>query len=163
MFSVQSSAEADAFYLGQSFFFNPGQPALIVVATDPLNNRVTCTVDVVVAGVVAGSTMTLTTTGDYLPQIRFTPTPTGGHDLTIWYIPHAPELTADTHVWNGFNGWEEYAIVDAAIKCLEKEESDTGALEMRKQRLIMRIQSLASARDQGFPETVTDARERWRW
>ena len=111
-----------------------------------------------------GDTIHLGNQGDYVPRIRFTPEPTGSTDVTAWYIPHAPELGADTDVWNGFNGWEEYVVVDAAIKCLEKEESDTQVLELRKQRLVMRIQSLAASCDQGFPERVTDvASNQWRW
>ena len=47
-------------------------------------------------------------------------------------------------------------VVDSAIKCLEKEESSTVALERRKERLIQRINGLASAHDDGFPERVTD-------
>lgn len=148
--------DTEVFYPGQRLIYNAAQPAIIVASTDPANNRVVFTVDLTATALVVGNQLSQEATGDYLPQIRFTPTPTGATSITIWYIPHAPVLVSSTDVWNGFNGWEEYAIVDAAIKCLEKEESDTGSLEMRKQRLIMRIQSLAGARDQGFPEQVTD-------
>ncbi len=95
--------------------------------------------------------------GTYNHRITFKPTPPAGLNITLLYIPHAPVLvTGATDVWDGFNGWEEYAIVDSAIKCLEKEESSTVALERRKERLIQRINGLASAHDDGFPERVTD-------
>lgn len=97
------------------------------------------------------------TTGDYTHQITLKPAPTAsGTNITLLYIRHAPELDLDTDVWDGFNGWEEYAIVDAAIKCLEKEESSTIALERRKERLIERIEGLASSHDNSFPERVVD-------
>lgn len=101
-------------------------------------------------------------TGVYQHQITIKPTSSAsGRDYTLIYIPHAPVLNNDVDVWDGFNGWEEYAIVDSTIKCLEKEESSTLAQERRKERLIGRIEGLASAHDDGFPERVTDVTRRW--
>ena len=100
--------------------------------------------------------------GTYHHQITLAPEPPAGRVVTLLFIPHAPSLSElrPTDVWDGFNGWEEYAIVDAAIKCLEKEESSTIALDRRKQRLIDRINGLASAHDDGFPERVVDVAAR---
>lgn len=53
--------------------------------------------------------------------------------------------------------WREYVIVDAAIKVLAKEESDTGALEARKQWLLSRIRANAPPRDVQA-KTMVDAR-----
>lgn len=104
-----------------------------------------------------------TTTGVYKHRISFSPTPGAVVPIRLLCIPHAPELDNDTDVWDGFNGWEEYVVVDSAIKCLEKEESSTVALERRKERLIGRIEGLASAHDDGFPERVTDVTGRLRY
>ena len=101
------------------------------------------------------------TTGVYKHRISFSPVPDSGTTVRLIYIPHAPVLDNDADVWDGFNGWEEYVVVDAAIKCLEKEESSTVALERRKERLIERIEGLASAHDDGFPERVTDVTYRF--
>jgi hypothetical protein len=95
-------------------------------------------------------------TGAYTNQIRFTPAPDGSTDIRIWYIPRSPELTADSDKLQGFNGWEEYVVIDAAMKMLEKEESNTEALVLRKNRIIQRIYSMAQARDYNFPEQVVD-------
>lgn len=54
------------------------------------------------------------------------------------------------------NGWEEYISVDAAIKCKQKEESDTSSLEMRKAALLQRITAAASNRDEVEQEFVMD-------
>lgn len=102
-------------------------------------------------------------TGVYTPRVRFTPEPTGSHTVTVWYVPHAPVLDADTDVWDGFNGWEEYAVVFAAIRMMEKEESDASHLHVRLERLRQRIQSLSGARDQGMPEHVQDLDAVWSW
>lgn len=57
---------------------------------------------------------------------------------------------------NDFNGWSEYVIIDAAIKCLVKEESDVSVLMMEKKQVLDRIEAMASNRDAGEPERVTD-------
>jgi uncharacterized protein YdcH (DUF465 family) len=55
-------------------------------------------------------------------------------------------------------GYEEYVVVDAAIKCLQKEESDVQMLMVQKQQLKERIENAASNRDQGEPTAITDSR-----
>lgn len=57
---------------------------------------------------------------------------------------------------NTYNGWEEYVTIDAAVKCLQKEESDVSMLLAQKQALIDRIENMAANRDAGEPERVTD-------
>lgn len=109
---------------------------------------------------------TVAADGTYKHQISFIPTPTSVRTMKLLYVPHAPEFTLAniaTDKWDGFNGWEEYVVVDSAIKCLEKEESSTVALERRKERLIGRIEGLASAHDDGFPERVADIAGRFRY
>ena len=55
-----------------------------------------------------------------------------------------------------YNGWEEYVTIDAAIKCLQKEESDVSMLMAQKQAIKNRIHNMAANRDAGDPESVTD-------
>lgn len=57
---------------------------------------------------------------------------------------------------DGVNGWEEYIVVDAAMKCLQKEESDVSVLMAEKSALKQRIEAMASNRDAGKPERITD-------
>lgn len=65
---------------------------------------------------------------------------------------------------NGVNGWEDYVVVDAAIKCLVKEESDPRALMEQKQGLLKRIEAMAANRDAGKPEKITDvSKQNWPW
>jgi hypothetical protein len=64
------------------------------------------------------------------------------------------ELTDD------LNQWQDYIVVDAAIKCLQKEESDVSVLAATKMALINRINNAASNRDAGTPETVSAVRNR---
>jgi hypothetical protein len=59
-------------------------------------------------------------------------------------------------VADGVSGWTEYIIVDAAIKAMQKEESDVTVLQQQKMALIQRIEAAAANRDAGNPMTVSD-------
>ncbi len=53
--------------------------------------------------------------------------------------------------------WSDYIIVDSAIKCLAKEESDPSVLIMQKQALMARIQKMAPNKDNAQPKHVSDS------
>ena len=65
----------------------------------------------------------------------------------MWYIPKRTPLLVDADVMDGVNGFHQYVVVDAAIKCLRKEESDTSHLDIEKEALIKRIEAMAPNRD----------------
>jgi len=81
----------------------------------------------------------------------------------LWYIPVYTPLVGLSATVNGMNGWEEYIVVDAAIKMLLKEESSTTALEREKQALLTRIANAASNRDPDQPERVSTVENRNDW
>jgi hypothetical protein len=76
--------------------------------------------------------------------------------LNIWYIPRPVALVADASVIDGVSGWEEYVIIDAAIKCLQKEESDVSVLMAQKMNKLKAIEDAASNRDIGTSKTMSD-------
>jgi len=59
-------------------------------------------------------------------------------------------------VADGISGWLEYVITDAAIKMLQKEESDTSVLQLQKAALIKRVEAAGENRDAGSPATIAD-------
>lgn len=63
----------------------------------------------------------------------------------------------DKAVMDGIAGWEEFIVIDAAIKALIKEESDITALVLQRQELVDRIQGMAEGRDAGQAQHVSDA------
>jgi hypothetical protein len=93
-------------------------------------------------------------------DIKFIPSPAGGQIIRLWYIPRMENLLLDTDIVDGVSGWTEYIAVDAAIKALQKEESDVTVLMMQKQALIQRIEAAAENRDAGEPEVISPTR-RW--
>jgi len=88
-------------------------------------------------------------------NIEFLPEDSADGDYRIWYTPRLTRLSADTDTIDAVNGWEEYIVVDAAIKMLNKEESDVSALLIEKRELEERIEAMAENRD-GEPEIITD-------
>ena len=91
-------------------------------------------------------------------QIRLSPVPNAANTLRLWYIPNLPEMSSDSSTTDGVNGWEEFIVVDAAIKALQKEESDVSVLIAQKQGLIKRIEEAAENRDAGSGDRVSDVR-----
>ena len=89
-------------------------------------------------------------------QAWFIPRAAAGQTVRLFYVPRLSRLVEDTDVIDGISGWEEYVIVDAAIKAMVKEESDPAALMGQKAGLIARIESAAANRDAGNPMTVSD-------
>lgn len=97
-------------------------------------------------------------------NLQFIPTPAGAQYIRLWYIPRMNQLVQDTDILDGVSGWTEYVVIDAAIRALRKEESDTSELQLEKQAMIDRIQSSAMNRDAGQPDKISDTRnwtERW--
>lgn len=90
-------------------------------------------------------------------NLWFTPVPSAGQQIQLWYVPRMTTLAALTDTADGISGWTEYIITDAAIKCLQKEESDTSILQGQKAALIQRIMAMADSRDIGSPHKVSDS------
>lgn len=93
-------------------------------------------------------------------KIRFIPTPAAGQVIRVWYVPRMKQLLQDTDMLEGISGWSEYVVVDAAIKALTKEESDTTPLMNHKMMLKDRIEASAANRDIGEPDCISQTR-RW--
>jgi hypothetical protein len=91
-------------------------------------------------------------------KIQFIPTPSAGQTIGLWYFPRLTTLMRDYDILDGISGWEEYVVVDAAIKALRKEESDTQELMSEKMGLKQRIEEAAQGRDAGQPDTISDVR-----
>jgi hypothetical protein len=89
-------------------------------------------------------------------RLYITPTDSAPGNYRIWYVPVATVLTTDSSTLDGINGWEEYIVVDAARKCLAKEESDTSFMVQEKEALRQRIISASLRRDAGMPKKITD-------
>lgn len=91
-------------------------------------------------------------------NVEFVPVPASNQTIRYRYIPRPSTLLSDADTLDGISGYDEYVIVDAAIKAMQKEESDVSILMAQKQALRTRIESAAANRDAGAPEAVSDIR-----
>lgn len=82
--------------------------------------------------------------------------------FVVSVAPAASGATTLARCWSesttidGVSGWEEYIIIDAAMKAMGKEESDVSLLAQQKLAMIKRLQDMANNRDAGNPATVAD-------
>lgn len=73
-----------------------------------------------------------------------------------WYTPAFTTLAADGDSFDGVNGWEEYVVVDVAMKARVKGEEEAGDLMTAKALLRGRIQTMAGTRDASEPPRIVD-------
>jgi hypothetical protein len=74
----------------------------------------------------------------------------------LWYVPKVTPLDLDADIMGDVLDFAEYVIIDAAIKCLIKEESDISALMALKQKMELRVTTMAKSRNIDRPERVAD-------
>lgn len=93
-------------------------------------------------------------------QINFIPVPAGNQTIRLWYAPRLPSMLNDIDMTTlGYSGWIRYPIVRAAKYALDKEEgADTSKLDAEILFLKTRIEQMASNRDAGAPDTISETR-----
>ncbi len=93
-------------------------------------------------------------------QINFIPVPAGNQTIRLWYAPRLPALLKDSDLTTlGFSGWLRYPIVRAAKYALDKGDgNDTSKLDSEILFLKKRIEEMASNRDQGMPDCISETR-----
>ena len=62
----------------------------------------------------------------------------------------------DNTLIDGIAGWEEFVIIDAAIKAQGKQENDTTQLFAEREAMVQEIEAMAEARDLGQAFHVSD-------
>lgn len=63
---------------------------------------------------------------------------------------------SESQTVDGVSGWEEYIVLDAALKAMGKEESDVSLLAAQKLMMKQRLIDMAANRDAANPATVVD-------
>ena len=92
-------------------------------------------------------------------NIVFTPMPDTAKEVKVWYIPQAVQFSSSTDTdtkYDDINGYAEYVVVFAAIRMMQKEESDVQVLLAQQGDLRKRITDAAANRDADNPLSVTD-------
>ena len=101
--------------------------------------------------------------GGRLPRYRvvgsslyFSPIPSGVFSVTYYYTPAQTRLSSGSDTVDGVNGWEEWIVIDSAIKCLAKEESDVSYLMAQREKIEQRIARHAGRRDKSNGDRIRD-------
>jgi hypothetical protein len=92
-------------------------------------------------------------------EIKLEPKAAADGTYRLWYMPQITFLVADGDLVDAPAGFDEYIVIDAGIKCLAKEESDTMALDRAKALMTARIENMAVNRDADQPETISDVQD----
>lgn len=86
------------------------------------------------------------------------PVPNAVYTLTLFTQDRPATLVVDADEWTG--EWDEYIVVDSAIKCARKEQQDTRELRADLDRVVERIDNWAAQFDQAGPMRVGDVTRR---
>lgn len=92
-------------------------------------------------------------------KLMLTPEGSAPGTYRHWYVPRFTPLVLDADLMADVLDFEEYVVVDSAIKCMVKEESDPSVLLAIKSSLISRVNVMAADRDAGEPQRITNVRE----
>jgi len=92
-------------------------------------------------------------------RIRLVPTPDKAYSVNLVYIPIASTIPEPEAVGVGVdfvNGWDEWVVLDACIKCADKEQRNTKVLETERERMwVDTILPVIAPRDAGQPPRAT--------
>lgn len=95
-------------------------------------------------------------------KISILPIPDAVYTILVPYIPAFTAMSGDSDTFDGRNGWEEWVVIDAAIKCLMKEEGNVQGLVSEREMLWADITSQHATKDAASPDRVKDTeREEW--
>lgn len=86
----------------------------------------------------------------------FSPLPDAAYPYRMYYVRSFEDMSAGTDTFDGQGGWEEWVVLDSAIKCLNKEESNPADLVGERAAVWARISSQLAATDEDHPPTVRD-------
>lgn len=88
--------------------------------------------------------------------IYFAPTPDGVYSVKVWYVVCAQQLSNDADVFDGRDGWEEWVVLDAAIKAKTKSEESVTDLVRERAEVMARILPQMATKDQARPDSVVE-------
>lgn len=96
-------------------------------------------------------------------RIILAPTPSSVETLRIHYVPTITTVDS-THPLEGVHGWDEFVVLDVAIKCREACRMDPGTMMVDRDRCEARIVAMAPRRDMREVPKLSRRRVRtWAW
>lgn len=141
----------------QAVSYAPGPGTLFQIGADDATTATNLAAAIQASGLFLGSAsgnvVTVTPpSSTVVTWSSFNVAPAVINDLAI-YPPTTWSNTLD-----GVNGWEEYVVADACIKCVAKREWDPSVFMQQKAALLLRLDSETESRNAASPKTVADSR-----
>lgn len=91
-------------------------------------------------------------------KIRLYPTPDGVYTISLLYVPCFSPLADAAETFDGINGWEEFGIAEAAMKCRVRDEGEIGEFRMIMEMVRDQIAEMAKERDHGEGDSIEDVK-----
>lgn len=91
-----------------------------------------------------------------LTSIRLFPTPDAAYNVIVYYVNSGNLDFTGSGFVDGYNGWEEYIVLEAALMVLDKDNRRKEHIERRLADLKDSIISSVRGIDDGEPQVVTD-------
>lgn len=92
-------------------------------------------------------------------NIIFRPVPAAGYDVTIYYASAPQRLSAGADTFDGIAGFEEWVVLNAAVKVRRKNRQDASDLIADAGEVWAWIESTGHDRDVGQPIQVADVQD----
>lgn len=89
-------------------------------------------------------------------SLSFMPIPNAANQIQLWYVPSPTPLVNDSDSFNFYAGFDEYVILDAAIKACVAEETDVSMFMAQKSALYERLRDSITHKDVNNSHSVTD-------
>lgn len=89
-------------------------------------------------------------------NLELLPRPASGKTYRLLYVPAPADLDAAGDAVDGVSGWEELIVIDVAITCRIKQETQVIDLERRLARMLARVEEAAEHRSLSSTRRVTD-------
>lgn len=95
-------------------------------------------------------------------NLKLIPTPGNVAYLRLWTVPNLTYFSGTTTESANFkNGWDEYIVVDCAMKIKDSYDWDSSVLQGRKMALLQRLRAEIPNRNSGDPMQIMSKRNRW--
>lgn len=131
----------------------------VIVGTTSSSTTVTCTDTSNLATgmyIQAPGNLSLFPTGTTISTITANVSFTVNNAATATASSQLLRCWSEATTIDGVSGWEEYIVIDAALKAMGKEESDVSLLAAQKLQMKQRLIDMAANRDAAAPATVMD-------
>lgn len=89
-------------------------------------------------------------------NIRISPSPDTSVRFRITYAPRFTALSADGDTFAGINGYEDVAVLEAAIRMRIKEQTEVQDLIIERERRLVELKEAVDNRDAHEPEQIED-------